>query len=102
MLYIHSRILHSHKKECIWVSCNEIDEPWAYHTEGSPTERWKQIPYIKAYIWNLELWYWWTYFQCSSGDTGIENRLVDPGGEREGVMNRESDKVALMLIHYNM
>ena len=81
MVDIHSGILHSHEKECIWVSCNEINEPRAYHTQGNPSEREKQILYIKAYIWNLEWWYWWTYFQCSNGDTGIENRLMDTGGE---------------------
>ena len=30
------------------------------HTEWSKSERKRQIPYINAYIWNLEKWYWWT------------------------------------------
>ena len=39
MVHIHNGILLSHKKECIWVSSNEIDEPRAYYTEGSKLER---------------------------------------------------------------
>ena len=30
----HSEILLSYRKECIWVSSNEVDEPGAYDTEG--------------------------------------------------------------------
>ena len=32
-------ILLSHKKECTWVSANEVDEPRAYYTEWSKSER---------------------------------------------------------------
>ena len=53
---IHSGILLSHKKECIWLSSNEVDEPRAYYTEWSKSE--KQISYSNAYIWNSERWYW--------------------------------------------
>ena len=54
----------------IWVSSNNVDEPRAYYIEWSKSEREKQIPYIKAYIWNLERWYWWNYLQSSNQDTG--------------------------------
>ena len=47
----------------------------------------KQIPYINAYIWNLEKWYWWTYLQGSNRETDIENRLVDTVGEEEDETN---------------
>ena len=50
----YSGILLRHKKECIWVSSNEVDEPEAYYTEWSKSEREKQIPYTNAYVWNLE------------------------------------------------
>ena len=33
-----------------------MDEPRAYYTEWSKSEREKQILYINAYIWNLERW----------------------------------------------
>ena len=36
-------------KEHIWVSPNEVDEPRAYHTEGSKSEREKQISYIHTH-----------------------------------------------------
>ena len=41
--------LLSRKKECIWVSANEVDEPRAYYTEWSKSEREKQVLYINAY-----------------------------------------------------
>ena len=41
----------------------EVVEPRACYTEGSKSEREKQILYINMYIWNLEKWYWWTYLQ---------------------------------------
>ena len=50
----YSGILLRHEKECIWVSSNEVDEPEAYYTEWSKSEREKQIPYTNAYVWNLE------------------------------------------------
>ena len=43
-------ILLSHKKEHIWVSSNEVDEPRAYYTEQSKSEREKQVSYINVYI----------------------------------------------------
>ena len=39
MVYIHNGILLGHKKECIWVNSNEVDEPRAYYTEWSQSER---------------------------------------------------------------
>ena len=33
VVHIHNRILLSYKKEGIWVSSNEVDEPRAYYTE---------------------------------------------------------------------
>ena len=42
------------KKECIWVSSNEVDATGAYYTEWSKSERETQIQYMNAYIWNLE------------------------------------------------
>ena len=45
---IHNRILLSSKKECIWVHSNEVDEPRAYYTKWSKSERERQILYISA------------------------------------------------------
>ena len=39
VVHIHNGILLSHKKECICVSSNEVDEPRAYYTEWSKSER---------------------------------------------------------------
>ena len=40
-------------------------------TEWSKAEREREILYtnIYIYIWNLERWYWWIYFQGSNGKT---------------------------------
>ena len=32
VVHMHNGILFSYKKECIWVSYNEVDEIWAYYT----------------------------------------------------------------------
>ena len=88
MVHIYNGILFNHKKKHIWVSYSEVDKPRAYYTEWNKSEREKQI-YINAYMWNLERWYWWTYFQGSNGDADIENRLVDTMWEERGDESRE-------------
>ena len=40
-IYIHDGILLNHKKQCIWVSSNEVDESKAYYTEWSKSERYR-------------------------------------------------------------
>ena len=82
-LHVHDEILLNYKKQCIWVSFNEVHEPRAYYTEWSNSERERQILYINTYMWNLEWWYWQSYVG-SKGDTDIKNRLVDLLGEGEG------------------
>ena len=56
----------------------------------SKSEREKQALYINRYIWNLEKWYFWTYFQGRNRETDVENQLVDPDWEGEGGVNWES------------
>ena len=68
VVHIYNGILLSYKKECIWVSSNEMDEPRAHYEEWNKLEREKQISYISAYMWNIERWYWWTYLQGSNVD----------------------------------
>ena len=41
-------------KKCIPVSSNEVDEPRAYDTEWSKSEREREILYSNACLWNLE------------------------------------------------
>ena len=103
VVHIYHGILLSHKKECIWVSSNEVDEPRAYYIEWSKSEREKQILYINTYIWNLEGWYWWPSSQSSSGDADIENRQMNKGGgeEGEGEMNGESKMEAYTWTYVN-
>ena len=39
VVYMHNGILLSYKKEHIWVSSNEVDEPRTYYTEWSESEK---------------------------------------------------------------
>ena len=63
-----------------------MDEPRACYTEWSKSEREKQTSYINAYTWNLEIKYWCTYLQGSSGEANREQT----GGHGEGGRNWES------------
>ena len=59
-------ILLSHKKECVWVSSNEVEEPRAYSTEVSQKEKYKYRTLTHIYG-NLKRWYWFNLFsgkQC--------------------------------------
>ena len=46
VVHIHSGLLLSYKKERICVSSDEVDEPRAYYTERSKSERERQISHI--------------------------------------------------------
>ena len=39
VVHVHIGILLSHKKEHIWVSSDEVDEPRTYYTDWSKSER---------------------------------------------------------------
>ena len=67
-----------------------MDEPRAYFTEWSKPERERQIPYINAYVWNLERWYPWSYVQGGKEDTEEKNRLLDSVGGEGGVIWKNS------------
>ena len=46
----------SYKKEYIWVSCNKVYESRTYYTKWNKSDKEnKQILYINAYIWNLDV-----------------------------------------------
>ena len=104
VIHINNGILLRHKKQCIWVSSIEMDETITYYTEWRKSEKEKQILYTNTYIWNLERWYWWSYFQGNSGDIDIENRLMDTAGwvERRsvGCMERVTWKLTLPYVNY--
>ena len=61
-VHIYNGMLLSHKKEHIWDSSNEVDEPRAYYTEWNKSERENEILYINVCLWDLEIWYWWILF----------------------------------------
>ena len=85
VVHIYNGILFSHKKQWIWVSYSEVDEPRACYTEWSRSEREKQILYINTYMWNLEKWYRWIYLQIRNRDTDVENKYMDTNGRNGGV-----------------
>ena len=63
------------------------------HTECSKSEREKQILYINAYMWNLEKWYRWSYFQNRNRDSDARKYMY---GHQGGWIGR----LRLMYIHY--
>ena len=89
--------LLSYKKEHIWV--HSKDEPGAYYTEWSKSERKRQLLYINTYTWELERWYWQSYMKGSNGDTDVKNRLLDSVGEDEDMMIW---RIALKDVNYHL
>ena len=85
MVHIHHGILLSHKKEHLWVSSGDVEEPRIYYIEWSESERERWISYSNSHIGNLEKWYWRIYLQGSNGETDIDNRLMDMGRGEERV-----------------
>ena len=88
LVHIHDGKSLSHKKEHGWVSWSEVDEPRACYTDWCKSE--KQILYINAYIWNLDIWCWGTHLQGRNRYRDTENRLVDTAGRGKGGTNCES------------
>ena len=84
------QILLSHKKEWNSVICRDADGPRDCRTEWSKSERETQILDIKAYMWNLEKWYRWSYLQSRNGDTDVENKCMDIKGGKGGRMTWET------------
>ena len=84
VVHIYNGIFLSHKKDFTWISSKEVDDPRAFYTEWSKSEREKPTSYVITHAWNLEGWHWWTDFHSSSGDVDMENRLIDTSGGKEG------------------
>ena len=59
----------------------QAGRPRVCHTEYSKSEREKQTPSIKAYMWNLEKRYRQTYFQGRNRDAAVGNRHGETGGK---------------------
>ena len=76
-----------------------MDESRPCYTEWNKSEKEKQVSYINTYTWNLERWFWWTYFQGSNADADIENKLMDKWAreEGEGETNGESSMETYIL-----
>ena len=83
LVHIYNRILLSHRNEWNWVICRDVDGSRVCYTKCIKLEIQKQVSDIKAYMWNLEKWYRWTYFQCRKRDADVGNRCVNrPSGSR--------------------
>ena len=85
MVHTFNAILLSYWKEHFWIGPNEVDEARVYYTEGSKSERGKQVSYTNAYTQNLENGTDETICRAAV-DTDTENRLMDTAGWGEGGM----------------
>ena len=84
VVYLHNGKLLSYKKEHIWVRMRWMNlEPII---QSKVTQKERQIPYVNAYIRNLERWYWWSYSRGNKRDADIKDQLLDTVGEGEGGM----------------
>ena len=102
VVHIYNGILLSHKKEHIWVSSSEVNECRPCYREWNKSEREKQILYINAYIWNLEKWHWWTYFQGKNRNRYREWMCGHSGVKREQKNGASSmDIYTMLLSHFN-
>ena len=73
----------TYKTSCVYTHYSEISEREIKKTILS--ERKNQIPYINAYMWNLEKWYRGTGLQGRTRDTDVENQCMDTkGGKQRG------------------
>ena len=57
---IYKGILLSHKKEWNNAICSNMHGPRDW-TKWSKSDRERQISYDITYMWNLKIWYKWTY-----------------------------------------
>ena len=64
-----------------WAICRAVDGPRFCHTEWSRSEREKQMLYINAYMWNLEKWCRWNYFQGKNNRYSARGYLFFRGKE---------------------
>ena len=79
MAHIYDEILLSYKKECIWVSATELNEPRAYYTKWNKSEREKQILYININLKSRKDGSDEPICRAENGNADIENRFMDTG-----------------------
>ena len=82
LIHIHNGILLSHKKECIWVSSNEADEPRAYYSEVSEKEKDKYS--ILTHIYGFPDGSAGKESTCNAGDLGLIPGLGRYSGRGHG------------------
>ena len=46
VVHLYNETLLGHRKEQIWVSCSEVNEPRASYIEWSKSERERQVSYL--------------------------------------------------------
>ena len=84
VVHIYNGILLNRKKEWNNVICSNMDGPRDYRTKWSKPDRERQISCDITYMWNLKIWYKWTYLQHRNRPTDIENKLMVTKGGSEG------------------
>ena len=94
----HNGILLSHKKEWNWVICRDVDGSRDHQTEWNKSERENQTSNIHTYMWNLQKWYRWTYFQSRNRDTDVKNRICGYQGGKGVSREIGTDTYTLLIL----
>ena len=89
VVHMFNGILLSHKKEHIWVSWTQVDEPRAIIQ--SEISQKGENKYILMHIYGIYKMVLMNLFARQQWDIDIENGFVDIAGEGEVGMNWESN-----------
>ena len=89
VIHIYNGISLNHKKECISVSFNEVDEPKDYYIEWSKSGSEKKYIIYECIYMESGRKYWWTHLQRNE-NADIEDGLMDTAGEGETRRNWDS------------
>ena len=80
VVHVSSGIFLGHKKWYNWVIYRNVDRPKDCREVN---QKEKNIPYINEYMWHLEKWDRWAYWQGRNTDADVENGHADMVGREE-------------------
>ena len=86
VVHIYNRILaiKRNKIESLVVVWMNLESVIQSEVSQKVKNKYHILTHTHIYIWNLEKWYWWTYFQGRNRDTDVENWLVEAEEGEDG------------------